>query len=116
MTITRLDYNQDRAAYSHGRLIYCLAIRIDACHDPGQRASEGRLRVRGARLALGYYKRADAFDAEMNAEGWFATGDVAREDVRGGIRLLGRAKDAILRDGIVVLMAELEAIIARHPR
>ncbi|WEH43458.1 AMP-binding protein [Streptomyces sp. NBC_01218] len=116
VTITRLDYNQDWAAHSHGRPIDSMAIRIDACHDPSKRAPVGRLRVRGASRALGYYKRADAFDAEMNAEGWFDTGDVAREDGRGGIRLLGRAKDAILRDGIVVPMAELEAIIARHPK
>ncbi|GGZ10021.1 acyl--CoA ligase [Streptomyces nitrosporeus] len=116
VTITRLDYNQDWAAHSHGRPIDSMEIRIDACHNPGQRAEVGRLRVRGASRALGYHRRMDCFASELNAEGWFDTGDVAREDGRGGIRLLGRAKDAILRDGIVVPMAELEAIISRHPR
>ncbi|NUS16743.1 MAG: AMP-binding protein [Streptomyces sp.] len=116
VTITRLDYNQDWAAHSHGGPIDSMEIRIDACQDPDQRASVGRLRARGASQALGYYKRQDVFAAELTADGWFDTGDVAREDGRGGIRVLGRAKDAIMRDGIVLPMAELEAVIAGHPK
>jgi cyclohexanecarboxylate-CoA ligase len=116
VTITRLDYNQDWAAHSHGGPIDSMEIRIDACQDPNQRASVGRLRARGASQALGYHKRQEAFDAELTADGWFDTGDVAREDGRGGIRVLGRAKDAIMRDGIVLPMAELEAVVAGHPK
>ncbi|MGW3557271.1 AMP-binding protein [Streptomyces sp. NPDC000963] len=116
VTISRLDYNQDWAAHSHGRPIDSMEIRIDLCHDPSKRAPVGRLRVRGASRALGYYKQQDAFDAELTVDDWFDTGDVAREDGRGGIRILGRSKDTILRDGIVVPMAELEAIISRHPK
>ncbi|WP_037908608.1 AMP-binding protein [Actinacidiphila yeochonensis] len=116
VTITRLDYNQDWAAHSHGRAIDSMEIRIDLCHDPSKRAPVGRLRVRGASRALGYHKQQDAFDAELSEGGWFDTGDVARDDSRGGIRILGRARDTILRDGLVVPMAELEAILSRHPR
>ncbi|MFI7504674.1 AMP-binding protein [Streptomyces sp. NPDC049687] len=116
VTISRLDYNQDWAAHSHGQPIDSMEIRIDLCHDPSKRAPVGRLRVRGASRALGYHKQQDAFDAELTDDGWFDTGDVAREDGRGGIRILGRARDTILRDGIVVPMAELEAIISRHPK
>ncbi|MFE9428600.1 AMP-binding protein [Kitasatospora sp. NPDC006697] len=116
VTISRLDYNQNWSAHSHGRPIDSMEIRIDACQDPTQRASVGRLRVRGASQALGYFKQQDVFDAELSDDGWFDTGDVAREDGRGGIRVLGRAKDAIMRDGIVLPMAELESVIAHHPR
>ncbi|MFD7257584.1 AMP-binding protein [Streptomyces sp. NPDC059874] len=116
VTISRLDYNQDWAAHSHGRPIDSMEIRIDLCHDPSKRAPVGRLRARGASQALGYYKQQDAFDSELTVDGWFDTGDVAREDGRGGIRILGRSRDTILRDGIVVPMAELEAIISRHPK
>ncbi|MER7754702.1 AMP-binding protein [Kitasatospora sp. NPDC097643] len=116
VTISRLDYNQDWAAHSHGRPIDSMEIRIDACQDPTQRASVGKLRVRGASQALGYFKQQDVFDADVMADGWFDTGDVAREDGRGGIRVLGRAKDAIMRDGIVLPMAELESVIAAHPK
>ncbi|WP_042366161.1 AMP-binding protein [Streptacidiphilus neutrinimicus] len=116
VTISRLDYNQDWAAHSHGRPIDSMEIRIDQCEDPTRRAPVGRLRVRGASQALGYYKQQDVFDAELMGDGWFDTGDVAREDGRGGIRVLGRAKDAIMRDGIVLPMAELESVIAAHPK
>ncbi|MGV9268683.1 AMP-binding protein [Kitasatospora sp. NPDC003701] len=115
VTITRLDYNQDWAASSNGGPIDSMELRIDDRDDPGKRAQVGRLRVRGAAQALGYYKREDVFAAEFNAEGWFDTGDLARADGRGGIRILGRAKDALIRDGIVVPVTELEAIISRHP-
>lgn len=115
VTITRLDYEVNRAARSNGGPIGSMELRIDAREDPGTRARVGRLRVRGAAQALGYYKREDAFAAELDAEGWFDTGDLARDDDRGGIRVLGRAKDALLRDGAVVPMTELEAIISRHP-
>ncbi|MGK5732008.1 AMP-binding protein, partial [Streptomyces sp. URMC 124] len=91
VTITRLDYCEDWAAYSNGRPIDSMEIRIDACKDPSKRAPVGRLRVRGASQALGYYKRDDLFAAELTVEGWFDTGDVARDDERGGIRILGRA-------------------------
>ncbi|MFF1823816.1 AMP-binding protein [Kribbella sp. NPDC058245] len=116
ITISRLDYDRDWAARSHGRPIDAMEIRIDLCDDPSKRAPVGRLRVRGASQALGYFKQQDVFDAEVNEDGWFDTGDVAREDGRGGIRILGRARDTIVRDGIVVPIAELEAVISQHPK
>lgn len=116
ITISRLDYDRDWAAHSHGRPIDAMQIRVDLCHDPSRRAPVGRLRVRGASQALGYVKQQDAFDAELSQEGWFDTGDVAREDGRGGIRILGRAADTIVRDGDVAPMAELEALLALHPK
>ncbi|MBV2154907.1 AMP-binding protein [Kitasatospora sp. SUK 42] len=115
VTITRLDYNPDWAAQSNGGPIDSMEIRVDDREHPDRRATVGRLRVRGAAQALGYYKREDVFAAEFNAEGWFDTGDLARDDGRGGIRVLGRAKDALMRDGIVVPMTELEAIVSQHP-
>ncbi|MEV7980161.1 AMP-binding protein [Streptomyces sp. NPDC086519] len=115
VTITRLDYNQDWAAHSNGRPIDAMEIRIDKCLNPTERAPVGRLRVRGASQALTYYRRDAVFQEQMIDDGWFDTGDVARDDGRGGIRVLCRAKDAIMRDGMVVPMAELESIIARHP-
>ncbi|MFD0427955.1 hypothetical protein ACFQ60_06315 [Streptomyces zhihengii] len=71
--------------------------------------------MRGASLALGYYRREEVFAAEFTADGWFDTGDLAREDGHDGIRIVGRARDAIVRDGHVAPMTELEAVIGSHP-
>ncbi|MGW0032969.1 AMP-binding protein [Streptomyces sp. NPDC003314] len=116
VTITKLDYNQDWAAHSNGRPIDAMEIRIDKCINPTERAPVGRLRVRGASQALGYYKRDAEYDALILDDGWFDTGDVARDDGRGGIRILCRASDAIKRDGMVVPLAEIESTVNRHPK
>ncbi|WP_205324710.1 AMP-binding protein [Glycomyces sp. YM15] len=109
ITVSRPCYDPDWAAHSHGRPIDAMELRIDGD------AATGRLRVRGASRALGYFGNQDAFDAQIDGDGWFDTGDVARVDGRGGIRILGRAGDAIVRDGEVAPVAELEALAARHP-
>ncbi|MFC7897500.1 AMP-binding protein [Streptomyces sp. NPDC057381] len=116
VTITRLDYNQDWAAHSNGRPIDAMEIRIDKCLNPTERAPVGRLRVRGASQALGYFKRDAEYQEKMLDDQWFDTGDVARDDGRGGIRILCRASDAIKRDGMVVPMAEIESVVNRHEK
>ncbi|MFC7310316.1 AMP-binding protein [Streptomyces monticola] len=116
VTITKLDYNQDWAAHSNGRPIDAMEIRIDKCINPTERAAVGRLRVRGASQALGYFRREAEYQEKLLDDSWFDTGDVARDDGRGGIRILCRAGDAIKRDGQVVPLAEIESIINRHPK
>ncbi|MEU2226563.1 AMP-binding protein [Streptomyces sp. NPDC012751] len=111
VTMTRPADPEDWAAHSNGRVIDAMRIRIES---PGADGT-GRLRVRGASLALGYYRREEVFAAEFDADGWFDTGDLARDDGRGGIRIVGRARDAVVRDGRVAPMTELEAVIGGHP-
>ncbi|MCZ0209467.1 AMP-binding protein [Streptomyces achromogenes] len=112
VTMTRPADPEDWAAYSNGSPIDAMRFRIES---PGADGT-GRLKVRGASLALGYYRREEVFAAEFDADGWFDTGDLARDDGRGGIRIVGRARDAIVRDGQVAPMTELEAVIGSHPK
>lgn len=128
VTMTRPTDPDDWAAHSNGSAIDSMETRIDPPPlsaslergDPhgidGESDHVGRLKVRGASLALGYYRREEAFAAELGADGWFDTGDLARDDGRGGIRIIGRARDAIVRDGLVAPMTELEALISSHPK
>ncbi|MDQ0585405.1 AMP-binding protein [Streptomyces rishiriensis] len=117
VTMTRPTDPTDWAAHSNGSAIDAMELRIDPSDiGDGGRDVVGRLRVRGASLALGYHRREDAFEAELDADGWFDTGDLARDDGRGGIRIIGRARDAILRDGLVAPVTELESVIAGHPQ
>ncbi|NKC11730.1 MAG: AMP-binding protein [Gammaproteobacteria bacterium] len=73
----------------------------------------GDLQVRGAANFVGYLKRPDAY--EVDAHGWFNTGDIASRDVDGYIRLVGRAKDIIIRGGENVPVVEVEDLIYEHP-
>ena len=116
VTMTRPEDPEDRAATSNGVAIDAMQIRIDPAGIDDRAGLVGRLKVRGASLALGYYKRDDVFAAQFDADGWFDTGDLARDDGHGGIRIIGRSRDAIVRDGLIAPMTELEAVIGSHPK
>ena len=77
---------------------------------PGE---EGNLKFRGSSLFVGYLKRPDLVD--LDEDGWFATGDMARMDAEGYIRISGRAKDIIIRGGENIPVVEVEQVLFRHP-
>jgi len=112
-TVTRPDEDPpDWGARSDGRTMPWMQVRVG--DEPGARV--GRLLVRGASLCLGYLGQRQAFEASLDADGWFDTGDLARDDGRGGIRICGRRADLITRaSGDKVPTAETEAVLLRHP-
>jgi cyclohexanecarboxylate-CoA ligase len=114
VTISRLSDPEDWAAYSDGSPIADMQIRIDPVSDKAD--GEGVLWVRGPTQCLGYYRRDELYAAELDADGWFNTGDLARPDGRGGIRITGRQKDMILRHANIAPVTDLEAIILQHPK
>jgi cyclohexanecarboxylate-CoA ligase len=112
ITITRSDDPPDWAAHSDGSPVDWIDVRIDA--EPGEQV--GRLLIRGASLCLGYLNQREAFLASLDDDGWFDTGDTARDDGRGGIRIAGRRVDLIIRaTGQLVPTLELESVLGRHP-
>ena len=48
-------------------------------------------------------------------DGWFETGDLARKDKDGYIRITGRTKDIVIRGGENVPVIEIEQLMYRHP-
>jgi cyclohexanecarboxylate-CoA ligase len=113
ITITRSTDPEGWAAHSDGSPVEWIEVRIDI--PPGERM--GRLLIRGASLCLGYINQADAFAACLDADGWFDTGDTARYDGRGGIRITGRRADLIVRrNGLMLPTLEVEAILGEHPQ
>lgn len=113
VTMTRPTDPPDWAAHSDGAPIPGMRCRIDPI--PGQPEGAGTLLVRGPAQCLGYYRREELYAAQLR-EGWFDTGDLARPDGRGGIRITGRVKDCILRNAFIVPVAEIEALLERHPK
>jgi cyclohexanecarboxylate-CoA ligase len=84
-------------------------------HD-GVRApmdAEGVLQTRPNALFVGYLKRPEVYG--VDDDGWFDTGDYARMDADGYIRITGRAKDIIIRGGENVPVVEVEELLYRHP-
>ena len=114
VTMTRPDDAPDTVFGSDGRALEGMAVRV--IDDAGQVApagTEGRLQTRGSCLFVGYLKRPDAHG--VDADGWFDTGDLARMDTNGYIRITGRAKDIIIRGGENIPVAEVEELLYRHP-
>ncbi len=74
----------------------------------------GELQFHGPAIVAGYIGQAssEAFDAE----GWLRTGDLGAVDARGFITLKGRLKDMFIQGGFNVYPAEVEGVIARHPK
>lgn len=79
---------------------------------PGQRGVEGQLRVRGAAVVERYFGEQDR---ASDADGWFATGDLARIDEQGNLAITGRVKDLIKSGGEWINPAEIEAVIGSLP-
>ncbi|MCW5652122.1 AMP-binding protein [Hydrogenophaga sp.] len=113
-TLTEPQRASQKSASTDGRPLEGMDIRItddDGREVPAGQA--GRLKVRGAQMFLGYHRRPDivAFDAE----GWFDSGDLARQDDEGYIRICGRTKDVLIRGGENVPVVEIESLLLKHP-
>ncbi len=80
---------------------------------PEQRGPEGHLHVRGAAVIERYFGESRA---ATDADGWFATGDLARIDADGHLVITGRAKDLIKSGGEWINPAEIEAVVGGIPQ
>lgn len=115
VTITRQQDPPDWAAHSDGSPVDGMELRIDPVAVPGGADGSGRLWVRGANQCLGYFGRDDLYAAALDPDGWFDTGDLVRDDGRGGIRVTGRIKDLVIHRATNVPVTEVEGVLARHP-
>ena len=72
----------------------------------------GELVVRGANLFSGYWPDGAG---GPDADGWFATGDVAVLDGDGDLQLVDRRLEMVLVSGFNVYPREVEEVLASHP-
>jgi acyl-coenzyme A synthetase/AMP-(fatty) acid ligase len=74
----------------------------------------GILHVRSSSMMAGYVQDG-RLDESWIDRGWFSTGDLARWDAAGNIRLLGRQADVINVGGMKVVPSEVEEVLALLP-
>lgn len=114
VTLIQLDDPDERAFTTDGLPLPGVELRVvdfdDAMLPPGE---AGRLMVRSMSNFGGYLKRPHLNGTD--AEGWFDTGDLARLDAQGYVRITGRSKDVIIRGGENIPVVEIEALLYRHP-
>ncbi|HQD83634.1 MAG TPA: AMP-binding protein, partial [Quisquiliibacterium sp.] len=114
VTTTLLDDPPERAVQTDGCPLPGAEVRV-VDHDdrPLPVGETGRLQLRSCSNFGGYLKR-----PHLNGttdDGWFETGDLARLDAQGYIRITGRSKDVIIRGGENIPVVEIEALLYRHP-
>jgi acyl-CoA synthetase (AMP-forming)/AMP-acid ligase II len=119
-TGTAFDADDDEALHTAGRPrpgveVTVRALGPDDRDPPVPEGEVGELWLRSPTQMTGYWRDPAATAAAITPDGWLRTGDLARIDERGLVRLTGRVKEMFVRGGYNVYPAEVEAALAAHP-
>ncbi|XAH23992.1 long-chain-fatty-acid--CoA ligase [Xylophilus sp. GW821-FHT01B05] len=100
-----------------GRAIFGVEIAVfdaDGQRLPPDDHRPGELKVRGPWVVSAYYGQQPG--TELDADGWFATGDVALIDAEGYVQITDRSKDVIKSGGEWISSIDLENLAVGHPK
>lgn len=104
----------DRIASAGYPVPGCEVAVIDADGAALEAGAQGEVVVRGPLVMAGYWNRPEANAAQLDADGWFHTGDIGylRE---GYLFLVDRLNDMVVTKGENVFPGEVERVLAEHP-
>jgi long-chain acyl-CoA synthetase len=91
-----------------------IALRNDSGADVAL-GEVGELCVRGPQVMRGYWHKPEETARVMTEDGFLRTGDLARMDAAGFLRIVDRKKDMIISSGFNVYPNEVEDVVAMHP-
>jgi cyclohexanecarboxylate-CoA ligase len=114
VTLIEINDPDERAFTTDGSPLPGVELKV--VNDDGvalPTGEAGKLYVRACSNFGGYLKRSHLNSTD--AEGWFDTGDLARLDAQGYVRITGRSKDVIIRGGENIPVVEIESLLYRHP-
>jgi fatty-acyl-CoA synthase len=116
VTMTRPEDPIELRVSTIGVPLECNELKVA---DPGTGedlppATQGEICTRGF-LMKGYYKMPGATAAAIDRSGWFHTGDLGEMDQNGYVKVTGRLKDVIVRDGVEIFPVNLEEMIYKLP-
>lgn len=99
---------------SVGKALENVEIRlVDEQYQDVQQGDTGQILVRGRNVMSGYWQDPDN-TAMAFIDGWFKTGDLARQDADGYYFFTGRCKNIIICDTSNVTPDEVELVLNRH--
>jgi len=111
--VTSNPLNGARIAGTVGYPLPGVEIRVAA--SDGSPAGVGELQVRGPNVFQGYWRMPEQTAQELDKDGFFKTGDIARLDDDGRVTLIGRSKDMIITGGYNVYPREVEELLCSTP-
>ena len=101
---------------SAGYLVEGAELRIVDAQGHDLPAGEtGEIWMRGVGLMPGYFRDPEITDQVMKPGGWYASGDLGRQDADGALQVVGRLKEMIIRSGFNVYPGEVEAVFLAWP-
>jgi len=114
VTLIKLDDDDERAFATDGCPLPGVEIKVvDVDGQTLPSGESGKLLLRACSNFGGYLKRPQLNGTD--ADDWFDTGDLARIDERGYVRITGRSKDVIIRGGENIPVVEIESLLYKHP-
>jgi acyl-CoA synthetase (AMP-forming)/AMP-acid ligase II len=115
LTIGKPQDPDDKLSDTEGTPLPGVIIRVVGSDGRELEAGEpGELRVQAPQQMLGYVNR--QLDAEVfDEKGFLRTGDLGIVDSDGFVRITGRLKDVVIRNGENVATAEVEELLRGHP-
>lgn len=81
----------------------------------GDWTKPGEIIVKGPQVMKGYWNRPQETAAQLR-DGWLHTGDIGQMHRDGYFRVVDRLKDMIIRSGMNIYPAEVEAVLHEHPK
>jgi fatty-acyl-CoA synthase len=112
-----MDDPAERRVATVGRILPHQEVKIvDEDGRVVPRGQSGELLTRGYCVMRGYWEDPERTGESIDAAGWMHSGDLATLDEQGYCRIVGRAKDMIIRGGENIFPAEIEQFLYRHPK
>lgn len=114
---TRVTDSPEDQADTVGQPLPQLEVKIadPLTGEPTALGVQGEICARGYQNMLGYYDMPAETAATIDGDGWLHMGDIGSMDSRGFLRVTGRVKDMIIRGGLNLYPAEIEAALLDHP-
>ncbi len=116
LTMTRPDDPIELRVSTIGTPLECCRVKIvdPVSGEDLPPGSQGELCTKGF-LMKGYYRMPGATAAVIDQAGWFHTGDLGEMDEQGYVKITGRLRDVIVRDGTEIYPVEVEEVLYGLP-
>lgn len=109
-------YDGERLAGTVGFPLPGYSVRVaDETDQPVVDGEVGGLQIEGPSLFGGYWQLPEQTASSYSSEGYFRTGDLAKQQADGRITLLGRSHDLIISGGFNVYPKEIETVLNEVP-
>ena len=90
-------------------------LLVDEEMRPVEPGARGEVLWTGPTKSFGYLNEPDRTEEMFWGDGYYRSGDLGEVDSDGYVRIVGRAKDLIIRGGQNISPREIEEAVAKHP-